>query len=172
MKKLLIAAFVLSATSANAHAGLTQSTATQGSSFQTNIRISHGCEGQPTLRVRVAIPEGFISVKPQLKAGWTIKTTRSAYENTYQLHGTDVTEGVTEILWEGELPDDFYDEFPIRGTVTDHLAVDQVVYLPVVQECADGSHEWTQIPAEGQTSSDLDAPAPSFTVTAPTGHSH
>ena len=81
-----------------------------------------------------------------------------------------MTEGVTEITWTGELPDAWYDEFVFRGTVTDAFAVDSMLYIPVVQECADGSVRWIETPAEGQDAHDLPHPAPAVKVVA--GHDH
>ena len=175
MKKLMLATAIFAATTSAAlsHATLTNQSAVQGRSFYTGIRISHGCDQQATIRVSVQIPEGLIGVKPQLKEGWDIELITGDYENTYPYHGREMSSGVKEVIWSGgELPNEFFDVFEIRGTVTDHFAVDETVYLPVVQNCADGSHHWVEIPAEGQTRHDLDKPAPGFTVEQGEHHAH
>lgn len=71
-----------------------------------------------------------------------------------------MTEGVTEIVWTGELPDAFYDEFVFRAMLTTDLKPDAELYFPVVQECANGTERWIEIPAAGQDSDSLDTPAP------------
>jgi uncharacterized protein YcnI len=71
-------------------------------------------------------------------------------------------EGVKEIVWKGgSLADDEYDEFVFRAFLTDSLPVGKTVCVPVVQECPEGAAErWIEIPAEGQSSDDLEFPAP------------
>ncbi|WP_404402937.1 copper chaperone PCu(A)C [Pelagibacterium halotolerans] len=154
-----------------AHASFEVQEAVLGQSFKAVLRVPHGCDGEATHTVRIAIPEGMFSVKPMPKAGWTLQTVTGAYENTYINHGAEVTEGVKEIVWSGgELPDDWYDEFVFRGTFADTLAPG-AFHVPVVQECANGVAAWTSRPgAETE-----DGPAPSVTLVvsdATGGHEH
>ena len=119
LKKLTLAGAVcgLSAGSAFAHATLEQGEAALGPTYKAVFRVPHGCEGKPTIVVRVQIPEGVIAVKPMPKAGWKLEKVRGAYAKSYDYHGTPTTEGVKEIVWSGgSLPDDEYDEFVLRGT--------------------------------------------------------
>jgi uncharacterized protein YcnI len=67
---------------------------------------------------------------------------------------------VTEIVWTGELPDAWYDEFVFRGMLTTDLELGKMLYFPVVQECANGAERWIEIPAEGQDPDSLEGPAP------------
>ncbi len=60
-----------------------------------SLRIPHGCAGEPTLKVRVRIPEGIVAVKPMPKAGWKLETAKGAYVKAYQVNGEAVAEGVT-----------------------------------------------------------------------------
>jgi uncharacterized protein YcnI len=76
-----------------------------------------------------------------------------------------------EIIWSGELKDEHYDEFVFRGAVSDAFAVDSMVYIPVVQECASKAERWIEVPAEGQNASDLRYPAPAVKIIKG-GHSH
>src|SRR5690606_10310961 len=117
MKNLFLAAGIagLSTSAAFAHATLETSESAQGAAYKAVVRIGHGCEGEPTLKVRVQIPEGVISVKPMPKAGWTLETVKGPYAQAYDYYGTQLTEGVREIVWTGELPDEYYDEFTFRG---------------------------------------------------------
>jgi uncharacterized protein YcnI len=146
---------------AAAHITLEQKQAEVGSAYKAVFRVGHGCEGSPTIRVRVQIPEGVISVKPMPKPGWTVETLKGPYGKTYDYHGTPVKEGVREVVWSGgSLPDEHYDEFVLRGQLTEGLPVDAMLYFPVVQECEKGAERWIEIPAAGKSGDDYEYPAP------------
>lgn len=165
------AIFSCAAGAAVAHATLETSEAPAGSYYKAVIRVPHGCDGQATRTVRVEVPEGMIGAKPMPKAGWTLTTETGAYQNTYTSHGRDVSEGVLAVTWsEGELPNDWYDEFVFRGKLADTLEADTVLHFKTYQTCADGSVNWIDIPAEGQDRHDVKRPAPALTITE--GHHH
>lgn len=164
LKKLMTATALIAAstTAAFAHATLEVTEAHVGASYKAVIRVPHGCEGKPTTAVRVQVPEGVIAAKPMPKPGWTLEKIKAPYEKSYDYFGTPLKEGVKEIVWkDGSLADDEYDEFVFRAFLTDGLPVGKTLYVPVVQECPDGAAErWIEIPAEGQSSDDLEFPAP------------
>lgn len=170
LKPALAAALSLCATMATSHATLETQEAQANANYKAVVRISHGCEGEPTLRVIVEIPDGVINVKPMPKADWELETVITDYEKTYEYHGPR-TEGVTEITWSGSLDDGHYDEFTFRGRITDDFAEGDTVYFPVTQICANGDHAWIEIPANGQTRGDLEKPAPSLSITG-AAHAH
>ena len=146
---------------AAAHITLEEKEAAVGSAYKAVFRVGHGCEGSPTIRVRVQIPEGVISVKPMPKPGWIVETVKGAYGKTYDYHGTPVKEGVREVVWSGgSRPDEHYDEFVLRGQLTEGLPTDAMLYFPVVQECEKGAERWIEIPAAGKSGDDYDYPAP------------
>lgn len=157
-----IAAATLAALSvpAFAHVTLEVQEAAIGSTYKAILRVPHGCGTEATNVVRVQIPEGFFAVKPMPKAGWKLETVTGAYSGSYDNHGTTVTEGVTEIIWsDGELPNDFYDEFVFRGTFAGSLEPGKF-YFPAIQECATGEADWLNVSgAEGGGE-----PAPSLTL--------
>jgi uncharacterized protein YcnI len=156
-----IAGSALAPLPASAHITHEQREAPVGSAYKAVFRVGHGCEGSPTIRVRVQIPDGVISVKPMPKPGWTVDTIKGPYQQSYDYYGTPVSEGVKEVVWSGgSLPDDFYDEFVVRGQLTAGLPADTVLYFPTVQECEKGAERWIEIPAAGKTDEDYDHPAP------------
>lgn len=159
----LLAALTL-APAARAHATLEADEAPADSTYKAVVRVGHGCDGEATLRLRVRIPEGVISVKPMPKAGWELETVSGPYERAFDYFGSEVTEGVQEIVWAGELADAHYDEFVFRARLTDVLPVGETVYFPVVQECASAAERWIEIPAEGQSADDLAYPAPGVRI--------
>ena len=162
MSKLLVAAAlgVVAASAAQAHVTLEVAEAPVGGSYKAVLRVPHGCDGEATLKLRVQIPEGVIAVKPMPKAGWNLQTVTGTYAHPYDYYGNSLTEGVTEVVWTGELPDAFYDEFVFRGMLTDGLPVGSELYFPVVQECASKADRWIEVPAAGQDSDSLEFPAP------------
>ncbi len=153
------------ASGAHAHVTLEQQQAVAGSTYKAVMRVPHGCEGSPTLRVRVQIPDGMVNVKPQPKAGWELATVRGKLPTPVAGdHGTQITEGVREIVWSGgRLLDEHYDEFVFRGQLPNKPGT--VVHVPVVQECEKGVERWIEIPAAGQKSDDLRFPAPALRLT-------
>lgn len=157
---LAAAALVLGIPAAEAHVTLEQGEAVIGSTYKAVLRVPHGCDGSATLKVRVKVPEGMFGVKPMPKAGWTLETVKGKYAATYTLHGAPVSEGVVEIVWSGNLPDDYYDEFVLRGTLADSLTPGERLYFPVVQECENGAERWIDIPAAGADPHSLKYPAP------------
>ena len=143
-----------------AHATLETQQAKVGSTYKAVLRVPHGCQGAPTLKVRVKIPEGFYAVKPMPKAGWTLETVVGKYAKSYDNHGTSLFEGVTELVWTGKLDDAHYDEFVFRGTFAKDLEPNKTFYFPTVQECEKAAERWIEIPAAGQDAHDLKYPAP------------
>jgi uncharacterized protein YcnI len=158
---LAAAALLALAGPALAHTTLEAQQAPVASTYKAVLRVGHGCEGAPTLKLRVRIPEGVINVKPMPKPGWEMETVKAAYGKTYDHYGTAMSEGVREIVWTGKLLDEHYDEFVFRAYLTDSLKPDTMLYIPVVQECSGGKADrWIEIPSEGKSADDYQYPAP------------
>ena len=150
------------APTAFAHVTLEQGAAPVGSFYKAVLRVPHGCEKSATVKIRVTIPEGVISVKPMVKPGWTLEVKRGTYAKPYSfLHGAKFTEGPKEITWSGgNIPDAYYDEFVLTTYIAGELAPGETLYFPVVQDCEKGSHNWFEVPAAGKPDAQLDSPAP------------
>jgi uncharacterized protein YcnI len=141
-----------------AHVTLEVQEAKLGSTYKAIIRVPHGCGTEATNTLHVQIPEGFFNVKPMPKAGWELRTVTGPYQGSYDNHGTQVTEGVKEIVWSGgNLPNEWYDEFVFRGTFAGSLAPGKF-YFPTVQECANGEEAWIEVTG----AEDAEMPAPSL----------
>ena len=149
---VLSAAFVLVNTTCFAHITLETRQAPAGANYKAVLRVPHGCEGSPTVAVRVKIPEGVFNVKPMPKPGWNIETKKGKYAKSYDAgHGNTVSEGVVELSWSGgRLPDDYYDEFIFRAGLAGDLPPGKPIYFLVVAECEKGVERWIEIPAEGK----------------------
>lgn len=155
------------ASAASAHAVLERKEASPNAAYRGVVQIMHGCDGKPTTRVSVSIPEGVTGAKPMPKPGWTIATTRSAYSKPYpSFHGT-VSEGVTTITWSGgSLPDDQVDEFTFFARVSDAFEPGATIHFPVEQDCSEGGYRWSEVPAQGQDPRALKTPAPAVRIVA------
>lgn len=150
-----------------AHVTLEQREASVGASYKAVFRVPHGCEGSPTVRLTVHLPEGVIAVKPMVKPGWQIDVTRGAYEKAYSyFHGAKFSEGVREVAWSGgKLPDAFYDEFVLSVFIAGELTPGRMLYFPVVQTCEKGAHNWVEIPPADKAGTPIGDPAPGLMLT-------
>ncbi|MGE3308190.1 MAG: YcnI family protein [Rhizobiaceae bacterium] len=173
MFRTIMLAALVSAVSAPAfaHATLEVTEAPVGSTYKAVLRVPHGCDGAPTIAVRIQIPEGVIAVKPMPKPGWTLEKIRGPYARSYDYYGTPMSEGVKEVRWSGgSLPDDEYDEFVVRGMLAGDFKVGDMLYFPAIQECPDGKAErWIEIPAAGNPDQELEMPAPGIRLIEKTG---
>ncbi|PDT84422.1 DUF1775 domain-containing protein [Sinorhizobium sp. BJ1] len=164
---LLAAGLTLAAAGmAHAHASFEVDNTPTEETFKTVLQVPHGCDGKPTTEVQVKLPEGFVFAKPQPKPGWELEIIKGDYQKTYDNHGTKVSSGPVEIRWKGgNLPDEFYDTFVIRGKVSG-FDKETVLAFPTTQLCgSEAKVVWDQVPAAGEDAHALEYPAPTITVT-------
>lgn len=166
---LAAAAFIALSSPALAHLSFERAEAAPNSTYKAVLRVPHGCQGQPTIKIRVRIPEGVVAVKPMPKPGWSLETAKGSYVRAYQAHGETVSEGVTDIVWSGSLDDAHYDEFVFQAQFTDAFQPGATVYFPVVQECANHIEEWIEVPTAAQEAQGLRTPAPGVRIVAAAG---
>ncbi len=153
-------AALLGAVPAYAHVTLNPNEGVADKYFRTALRVPHGCKASPTVTVRIKMPDGVLSVKPQVKQGWSIAITRRPLPAPVNSgHGTTISDQVDVVEWHGgPLADAHFDEF---GLVMKLPATpNATLWFPTVQECQDGTHRWIEIPAGEQKWQDLKEPAP------------
>ena len=145
---------------AEAHVTLEIQQAPPNSTYRAVFRVPHGCEGAPTIRVTVRLPEGVTEARPMPKAGWTLRTVPRATAPAAAGHGA--APPVAEVIWEGgSLDDAHYDEFIVRMRLPDRAG--ELLYIPVVQDCPDGKQAaWVEIPEPGRRVTDYRMPAPAL----------
>ena len=150
----------------DAHIGIDPAQGPSNGYVRTALRVPHGCKGSSTTRLRVRIPEGVLSVKPQVKNGWTIGVVRTKLAVPLDDgHGNKITEVVSEVSWSGgRLDDAHFDEFGLVMRLPDRP--NATLYFPVVQECEQGVHRWIEIPKPGWHEH-LNEPAPGISVLPP-----
>ena len=147
----------LSAAPALAHVTANPSEAAAGGYTYSQFRVGHDCEGSPTTKVTIFIPDGVVSVKPEIEPGWQIETKLGAI-TPYDNHGTQVTEGVKEVSFTADtpLPDNRMTQFGISMKMPDKAGT--TISFPVVQVCEKGENRWIDIPVEGQEEPEHPAP--------------
>ncbi|NNE37644.1 MAG: YcnI family protein, partial [Gammaproteobacteria bacterium] len=149
----------------NAHASLEEETATAGKSHKAVLLITHGCNGSPTVSVRVRLPDGAKRTKPMPKPGWELEVKEEKLDEPYESREVTVTEDVREIHWKGgSLADNLFDEFVFRMELPE-VPEKTILYFRTVQECENGEfHRWIDIPGANDEEDDLESPAPSLMV--------
>lgn len=158
-------ALALISAPAFAHVTFEKGEAAAGSTYKATVRVPHGCGDKATHTVRIQIPEGFINVKPMPKAGWKLETVKAAYAQPHD----EVAEGVTEVVWSnGDLPNEWYDEFVFRGKFSGSFKEGDTVFFPVVQECDGAEEAW--IDTSGNEAADMPAPSVTLTPAEAKGH--
>ncbi|ASY56570.1 DUF1775 domain-containing protein [Sinorhizobium sp. CCBAU 05631] len=165
---LLTAGLTLAAAGmAHAHATFEVDSTPSEKTFKAILQVPHGCDGKPTTEVQVKLPEGFVFAKPQPKPGWELEIIQGDYQKTYDNHGTKVSSGPVEIRWKGgNLPDEHYDTFVIRGKVSG-FDEETVLAFPTTQLCgSEAKVVWDEVPAAGEDAHALEHPAPTIAVTA------
>jgi uncharacterized protein YcnI len=146
----------------SAHVTLEADQAPARSYFKAVFRVPHGCAMSPTVRLRVRMPEGVTSVKPQPKPGWKLDATRTTLSPPIDDgEGGKITEVISEVTWsEGRLPNEQFDEFAILMRLPNRAG--ETIYFPIVQECERGIHRWIEVPAAGKATAEGREPAPAL----------
>lgn len=116
-----------------------------GSEVSVGFTVEHGCEGSPTVELRMRLPEG-VTGSPEPPAGWT----GAVEDDVVSFTG-------------GPLADDIEETFRVRMTLP--LAEGTTIYFPFVQRCEVGEIAWIDTPDDA-SDNELDEPAPAMTLTA------
>jgi periplasmic copper chaperone A len=165
MRAVILLIACAAASPAAAHVTLEQRQAPSDTYYKASLRVTHGCKGSPTVRVRVRMPDGVTGVRAQPKPGWKLDITRVKLPKPLDDgHGGQITETVGEVAWSGgPLLDEHFDEFALTMRLPDRPGA--TLYFPVIQECAQGAHRWIEIPEAGKSARDYKEPAPALQLT-------
>ncbi|MCP2031527.1 uncharacterized protein YcnI [Okibacterium sp. HSC-33S16] len=177
MKRLTLAAPAVALTSAflvvaaplaaGAHVSVTPSSAPAGQTAQLTFSVGHGCDGSATTALTFTIPEEIVSVTPTVNPNWDVsKTSVDLAEPITDSHGNALAQRVGEVVYTAHQPlaDGFRDTVTLQLTLPADNAGETLAF-PVLQTCEVGETAWTEIAADGQDPHDLDAPAPTISVT-------
>jgi hypothetical protein len=147
---------------AAAHVVFSEPAAQAGGYYTGFLRVSHGCGDSPTVSLRVAIPEGVVSAKPQPKPGWTLKIdTLPLAKPIAGEGGSQITQRVSAITWTGRLPIDEFDQFGLSLKLANAPGP---LYFPTIQRCDKAENDWTMIPDSPEHWHALERPAPMLIV--------
>ena len=153
---------------ASAHVSITEGEVTAGAYEVLTFGFAHGCGESPTTEIRIQIPESIPTPAPTINANWDVEKVMETLETPVEAgHGTTIDERVAEVVYTAKtpLPDGFRDTFQLSVKIPDDAA-GETLYFPTVQTCEAGETRWIELPADGQSSDDLESPAPSVEVLA------
>ena len=143
-----ISALVLTMGHANAHVTLAEPQAVPAARYMAHFRVGHGCDGSPTVALRIELPPDVSAVTPQPQPGWTLSTEREGSR-------------IKTVTWTGGmLPPDQHGLFAIAMTLPDR---EGQLLFPARQTCQTGEEYWSE---PSPTSGKAKHPAPVLTVSA------
>lgn len=131
---LALAAAIALAGAAQAHVSLQPPQATAGAYQVLRFGVGHGCDGKPTRALRIEIPPGISTARPQPKPGWRLEVERTAQGSP------------AAITWTGDLSADEFDEFLILVRLPDSA---ERLAFPAIQRCAGAEIRWTETAPPG-----------------------
>ncbi|MFC0625677.1 YcnI family copper-binding membrane protein [Kribbella deserti] len=158
---------LFTAGTASAHVGVTPNTTAAGAYSVLTFAVPHGCDGSGTTKVSIKIPEQFASVTPTVNPNWQVQKVMVKLATPIKdSHGNEVTERVGEVVYTAKtpLPDGYRDTFQLQAKLPEKVG--ETLVFPTVQTCQKGETAWVEVPKDGKTEDDLEAPAPSIVVTA------
>lgn len=151
---------------ASAHVGVDSTSTAAGAYTVLSFGIPHGCGTSPTTKLTFTMPEGIDRVTPTVNAGWTIETVvEKLPEPKIDSHGASVVDRVAQVVYTATapLPSELRDVIELSLQLPAD-AEGETLAFPVLQECVEGSTDWSEPTAEGEE--EPEHPAPSITVTA------
>lgn len=163
----LVGALAL-AGAASAHVTVTPSETAAGAYTVVTVSVPHGCDGSPTTKVAIGMPDGIYSVTPTRNPFYDVeKVTEKLDQPVQDAHGNELTERVSQVVYTAEtpLPDGQRDTFELSLQIPEDAA-GKTLTFPAIQTCEKGETAWSEVPASGQSEDDLEHPAPAFEVTA------
>lgn len=156
---------------AAAHVTITPTETGAGSYTVLTFAAGHGCDGSPTTKVAIQVPEGINSVTPTRNPLYDVEKVMQTLDTPIEdAHGNELTERVDQIVYTAKtpLPDGQRDAFELSLQLPD--AAGETFHFPTIQTCEQGENPWTEIVAEGAEEPEF--PAPSVTVTEAEGDAH
>ncbi|TDC20815.1 DUF1775 domain-containing protein [Streptomyces sp. 8K308] len=157
---------------AQAHVTVDPSEAEQGGYAVLNLRVPNESDTASTTRLEIHLdPEHpLASVRPQPVPGWDVEVQTAELDEPIELHGSQVTEAPTTIIWTGgEIEPGMFQQFPISvGPLPED--VDQLLFK-AVQTYDDGEvARWIEEPTDDGV--EPENPAPVLALTPSEGGHH
>lgn len=151
---------------ASAHVTVTPEGTAAGSFTVVTVSVPHGCEGSPTTKVAIRVPEDILAVTPTRNPYYDVaKKIEKLPEPVTDAHGNEVTERVASVVYTAKtpLPEGQRDAFELSLQIPEKPG--ETLAFPAIQTCAKGETAWTEIPTGDQDEEELEHPAPAFEIT-------
>jgi uncharacterized protein YcnI len=151
---------------ASAHVTITPEATAAGSFTVVTMNVPHGCEGSPTTKVAIQIPEDILAVTPTRNPYYDVaKRIEKLPKPVTDAHGNKVTERVASVVYTARtpLPEGQRDALELSLQLPEKAG--ETLAFPAIQTCAKGETAWTEIPTGGQDAEELEHPAPAFEIT-------
>ena len=166
MRKIALLIALAAPLPAVAHVVAAPDAAKAGSYAAIAFRVGHACSaGDTTLSVRIEIPPGVASARPQVKPGWTYALEREPR--------SDPKAAPSAVTFTGRLPDEAFEDFSLLMKLP---AAGEALVFPVIQTCEKGESQWTEVPDPAAPGEKLSRPAPVLRLIPaepmPAGHQH
>lgn len=155
-----------SATAASAHVTIQETDQKPDSYTVLTFGVPHGCDGSPTTKIRIKLPESIPTATPTVNPGWDINLVKEKLATPIDLgEGESLTERITEIQYTAKtpLPVEYRDALAVSVHIPKDAA-GTTLQFPTIQECVKGQTDWTMIPKKGQDPFELATPAPFINV--------
>lgn len=153
---LVAAALVLVApVAASAHVHVTPGSTEAGATTELAFSYSHGCDGSPTRRVEVTMPDEIASIALIANPGWQV--------------ASELVDGARTVVFttDAPTPDAVRETLEVEVTLPDDAPEGTVLAFPALQVCETGETLW------GDDDPESDSPAPTITIGAEAGaHDH
>ncbi|RYU10694.1 YcnI family protein [Nocardioides iriomotensis] len=156
---------VAGAGAAAAHVTVTPSLTSAGSYSVLTFSVGHGCDGSPTTKIAIQMPEQVLAVTPTRNPEWEVEKQMATLDEPVEdAHGNEITERVDQVVYTARtpLPDGYRDTFELQLQLPD--AAGETLTFPTIQTCEKGETAWIETPSAGQDPESLESPAPSFTL--------
>ena len=158
---------------ASAHVNVTPEDNAAGGSSVLTFAFAHGCEGSPTSKIAISLPDQLVDATPTVHPGWDVEKVSETLDTPKTLDsGATVTERVSQIVYTAKEPvaDGLRDTLQLQVLLPESAG--ETLAFPVLQTCEKGETNWADLPAEGQDPHELDSPAPSFVIGEASAESH
>ena len=158
---------------AGAHVTVSPEGTAAGSFTVVTMSVPHGCDGSPTTKVAIQIPEDILAVTPTRNTYYDVaKKIEKLPEPVTDAHGNEVTERVGSVVYTAKtpLPEGQRDAFELSLQLPEKAG--ETLAFPAIQTCAKGETAWTEIPTGDQDPEELEHPAPSFEITEAAEEGH
>jgi uncharacterized protein YcnI len=162
----VVAVLALGVGTASAHVRVGSADAAAGGFGEVTFRVPNESDTASTTVLRVQIPADtpLASVRTKPVPGWTATLTKGPIDPPVDVHGTQVSEAVTEITWSADpgagIAPGQYQTFSISGGPFPEV---DAMTLPTIQTYDDGSESaWIEPAVDGQA--EPEHPAPVLTL--------